>query len=141
MKVIICIEKSGGMLFCGRRHSKDSILQQKIFEIVGQRPLLVSQYTAGQFETTDGLKICPDFLEEAKEEDYCFVEKETIPMDKVSELFIFRWNRAYPSDVYFSYDLGDLGFKRTKKQDFAGSSHKKITLEIYRKENGYEKVS
>ncbi len=135
MKVIICVEKSGGMLFNGRRHSKDAVLQQKIFELIRERELLVNDYTARQFKTTEGLKICPDFLEIAGEEDYCFVENENIPMDKVSELLIFHWNRDYPSDVYLSHDLAALGFKRAKKQDFAGSSHKKITLEIYRREN------
>lgn len=135
MKVIICVEKSGGMLFNNRRHSKDSVLQQKIFELIGQKQLLVNEYTAKQFDSTDGLKICPDFLEIAKEDDYCFVEDENIPIDKVSEFLIFRWNRDYPSDVYFSHDLASLGFKRVKKKEFAGSSHKKITLEIYRREN------
>ena len=135
VKVIICVEKSNGMLFNNRRHSKDSVLQQKIFELIGQKELLVNEYTAGQFATAEGLKVCQNFLEIAKEDDYCFVEKEDIPIDKVSELLIFRWNRAYPSDVYFSYDLASLGFKRIKKKEFAGSSHKRITLEIYRREN------
>ena len=135
MKVIICVEKSGGMLFNNRRHSKDAVLQQKIFEMIGQRPLLVNEYTAGQFEITDNLKICSNFLEIAEKEDYCFVENEEIPIDKVSEFLIFQWNRDYPSDVYFSHDLAALGFKRVKKKEFAGSSHKKITLEIYTREN------
>ena len=34
-------------------------------------------------------------------------------------------------DKYFDFDLE--GFKRIKKEDFVGNSHKKITLEIYRR--------
>ena len=55
-----------------------------------------------------------------------------IPVDCIDEVYLFQWNRDYPADMYFTVDL-KTGFKKIKVEDFAGSSHKKITLEIYKK--------
>jgi hypothetical protein len=133
MKVIICIEKSNGMMFNNRRHSKDVALQQKIFDIIGDKKLFVNEYTAGQFENTEQLEISADFLNKATDDDYCFIENEVVPMEKISELLIFQWNRDYPSDFYFEADPKVLGFKKIKTENFAGNSHKKITLEVFKR--------
>ena len=74
-----------------------------------------------------------DFLSVASDDDICFIENVEIPMDKVTQIYLFQWNRDYPADVYFDYNLKDLGFKKIRSEDFAGSSHKKITLEVYQR--------
>lgn len=131
MKIAVCIEKSGGMLFNNRRVSKDSILQQKLLEYVGEGKLYLNEYSAKQFETTEHLNVSDDFLNVASDEDICFIENVEIPMEKVTQVYLFQWNRDYPADTYFDYNLKDLGFKKVRSEDFAGSSHKKITLEVY----------
>ena len=131
MKIAVCIEKSGGMLFNNRRVSKDSILQQKLLECVGEGKICLNEYSAKQFDIAEYLRVSEDFLSIASNEDICFIENVEIPIDKVTEVYLFQWNRDYPADMYFDYNLKDLGFKKVRSEDFAGSSHKKITLEVY----------
>lgn len=133
MKIAVCIEKSGGMLFNNRRVSKDSVLQQRLIDLAGERKLYLNEYSAKQFESIERLHICDNFLSISSDEDICFIENVDIPMDVVSQVYLFQWNRDYPADVYFSYNLKDLGFKKISCEDFVGSSHKKITLEIYKR--------
>ena len=131
MKIAVCIEKSGGMLFNNRRVSKDSILQQKLLECVGEGNICLNEYSAKQFTSTKHLQVSDNFLTVASDEDICFIENVEIPIDKASQVYLFQWNRDYPADTYFDYNLKDLGFKKIRTEDFAGSSHKKITLEVY----------
>jgi len=133
LKIAICIEKSGGILFGGKRLSQDSILRNKLKELAGDGKLLMNEYSAKQFESNEKLKVCEDFILSAGQNDICFVENVEIPMDKVSEVYLFNWNRDYPADTYFEFEPKESNFKRIKKEDFVGSSHKKITLEVYRR--------
>ena len=133
MKIAVCIEKSGGMLFNNRRVSKDSILQQKLFECVGEGNICLNEYSAKQFTSTEHLQVSDNFLTVASNDDICFIENVEIPMDKVTQVYLFQWNRDYPADTYFDYNLKELGFKKVRSEDFAGSSHKKITLEVYQR--------
>lgn len=133
MKIAICVDKSNGILFGGKRLSQDGILRNKLIELVGDGKLCMNEYSAKQFDNDDRLQVCEDFLLSAGQNSICFVENVEIPMDKVSELYLFNWNRDYPADTYFKVDLNEYQFKRIKKEDFVGSSHKKITLEVYRR--------
>ncbi len=132
MKLIVCIDKSNGMMFNNRRQSQDSVLREKLLELVGEKKLLLNAYTAKQFEESRQLEVREDFLAVATAEDFCFVEDQPIPADQVDEVYLFRWNRDYPADRTFDLDLKD-NFEKMKTEDFPGSSHKKITLEIYHK--------
>ncbi len=133
MKIAICVDKSGGILFNGRRLSKDSTLQTKLIELLSDGNLLMNEYSGKQFEKNDKLIISEDFLLKANDNDICFIENVEVPLDKVSELYLFNWNRDYPADTYFNLNPAERDFKRIKKEEFAGSSHKKITLEVFRR--------
>ena len=133
MKIAVCIEKSGGMLFNNRRVSRDSVVQQKLLELVGEASICINEYSAKLFEDSSKLKISNDFLSVATDEDICFIENVDVPIDEASEVYLFQWNRDYPADVYFDYNLKECGFKKVSSEKFEGSSHKKITLEIYRR--------
>lgn len=133
MKIIVCVEKSNGMMFNNRRHSKDKNLQDKIFQILGDKKLFVNQYTVTQFNDTSNLIVCDNFFDIADDDSFCFVENTDIPIEKVNEFYIFQWNRAYPSDFNFKYDLNALGYRKIKTENFPGNSHKNITLEVYKK--------
>ena len=133
MKIAICVDKSNGILFGGKRLSQDSILRNKLIELAGNGKLCMNEYSAKQFESHDMLQVREDFLLSAGQNDICFVENVEIPMDKVSEVYLFNWNRDYPADTYFEFEPKESNFKRIKKEDFVGSSHKKITLEVYRR--------
>ena len=131
MKIIVCIDKSNGMLFNGRRQSQDRVLREKILSLLAGKKLYVNEYTAGQFENTDNLYVGEDFLQQAGCEDFCFIENAPVPAG-AEEIYLFRWNRDYPADTYFSLELKP-GYRKVKTEDFPGYSHKKITLDIYKK--------
>lgn len=133
MKIALCVEKSGGMLFNNRRVSQDSVVREKLLELAGEGGLYLNAYSAKQFENAEQLHISEDFFSTATEETLCFVENTPIDMEKVSQVCLFKWNRDYPADTFFDHDLNALSFRKIKTQEFPGTSHKKITLEIYRR--------
>jgi len=134
VKIIVCLDDRDGMLFAGRRQSKDSLLRQRVLELIGEPPLWMNTYTAGQF-TEAAEKLCCDeaFLEKAATGEYCFVENTDISpyADQIEGVIIYRWNRAYPSDVKFPVELFAQRWHKVSCREFAGSSHESITEEIY----------
>ena len=50
--------------------------------------------------------------------------------DRIERIILYRWNRAYPGDMFFDIKL-DRSWHLASAEDFAGSSHEKITKEIY----------
>ena len=63
----------------------------------------------------------------------CFAELENLNgyEDNVQELILFRWNRVYPADLYFPFHMENWSL--IAREEFRGSSHEKITMEVYRK--------
>ncbi len=135
MILIAVVDDDYGMMFNRRRQSKDSALRERVLSLAGDGKLWMNAYTYGQFSDSDGSAICvdEDFLAKAGTGEYCFAEN--VPLDSceedIEEIILFRWNRKYPSDVRFAIDLGDSVWKLTKTREFAGSSHEKITEEVY----------
>ncbi len=68
----------------------------------------------------------------AGRDDFCFVEDSEIVSyeDIVDEVYLYKWNRKYPSDVKFPKDMLNE-FKLEGSTDFEGNSHEKITEERY----------
>jgi hypothetical protein len=131
LNIIVCIDKNGGMAFMGKRQSQDRVLREKVLEIANGSRLLMNSYSAKQFENADGIIVDDDFLNNAGQGEFCFVEDKEITKENVESFYIFNWNRKYPGDLFFNVDLKAEGFKKIKKEEFQGNSHDKITLEIY----------
>lgn len=129
MNLIVCVDKQNGMMFNGRRQSQDSVLRERVLQLCSGARLLMNEYSKLQFSEYSDIIVSDDFLQQAEPGDYCFVEDGTLPpLETIESIFIFNWNRQYPADVTFDFDLKANGFKCQAKEDFAGSSHKKITL-------------
>ena len=135
MIIMLCVDNKNGMLFNRRRQSRDSILQQHVLALAGSGRLWMSPYSRKQFADTGPAEIIADdaYLEKAEKGDYCFVEDRDVAMyeDRIEKVILFKWNRNYPADTFFSLDLS--GYTLEKTEDFAGNSHEKITKEIYRR--------
>ena len=134
MRVVICVDEKGGIVFNNRRQSRDRILIEDLRKTVGSECLVVSPYTAKLFEEHwPGLKICDNPLVHAGDQDFCFVELVGISeyKNKISELTIYNWNRHYPADKVLDLRPEDIGLTLKESYDFVGSSHDKITKEIY----------
>ncbi|MBR6916710.1 MAG: hypothetical protein IKN38_00865 [Clostridia bacterium] len=50
---------------------------------------------------------------------------------RAERLVIYRWNRKYPADVYLTADPYDEGFRLSGISDFKGTSHDRITEEVW----------
>lgn len=134
MKLIVCLSDDGGMMFNHRRQSRDRVLVADMIHHTQDTPLWVSPYSAPLFgEDAPMLHIDPLPAKAAGKGDFCFVEDTPLPQtfDTVEELIIYRWNRLYPSDVFFSCDTS--AFTLQESTEFVGSSHDNITKEIWRK--------
>ena len=145
MKVIVCVDNQNGMMFNHRRQSQDRVLRRRMLELTGGEKLWMNAYSQKQFlQDLQGNGTMPEvhghleqiqvdesFLEKAETGEYCFVEdQDIVPYEKrIEEVILCRWNRDYPADLYFKMDLG--GWKLAKTQEYAGSSHEKITEEHY----------
>lgn len=133
MKLIVCLSDDGGMMFNHRRQSRDRVLIADMVAHTQDAPLWVSPYSEELFGTDcSTLFVSATPIKDAAN-DYCFVENTPLPnnLDGVDELIIYRWNRLYPSDVFFTCDTS--AFRLVQSTEFVGSSHDNITKEIWRK--------
>lgn len=134
MTVILCIDERGGMMFGGKRQSRDRILRGRIIEKTKDARLVMNAYTASQFEeeVPNGVT-AENVFETAGENDYVFIENiDVSPYDALIDSFIiYKWNRLYPSDFSFRFPLEESGYKLITSEDFEGSSHECITEEVY----------
>ena len=134
MRLIICVDEDDGLSFGGRRQSRDSVLRDRILELTKGNLLWMDTYSAGLFADVENLICVSDScLEQAGEEDWCFAEmQDLVPFaSKVNTLVIYRWNRRYPSDRKLPVALLLECPRLVSRRDFAGSSHEKITEEVY----------
>lgn len=124
----ICLDDRNGLRFNRRRQSRDSAVLEDI------RNRLTGPLGIGACSET--------LIREAKipyvlNPDSAHFFAEDVPSEKLLEktetIVIYRWNRLYPSDVKWEPDLAALGFYLRETSDFPGTSHGKITREVYQR--------
>lgn len=130
MKLIVCLDDKNAMAFYNRRQSSDLVVTKKIAELTKGYKLWMNSYTGYLFaDFQENIQVDEDFLRRSGEDDFCFAEitdiRPFLPM--VRELFVFRWNRVYPGDLYFP----EIPAKKQILAEFVGNSHEKVTLEVY----------
>ncbi len=136
MTVIVCVSDGGGVLFGGRRLSRDREVISDIARTAGDEPVFVSEYSEGLFSNSDVSVIAvSDPLSSAGEGDFTFIEDGKIRREigRVESVIIYRWNRKYPFDVKIDTDPAKEGFSLDESVDIKGHSHEKITREIWRR--------
>ena len=127
MTLYICLDDRNGLQFNKRRQSRDAAVLEDIRRhcrgklLIGacsetlireaEIPYVLPPETAGDF-----------FAEEIPGEEV---------LEKTKKLVIYRWNRHYPADVRWEPDLAALGFSLRETTEFPGTSHAKITREVY----------
>ena len=134
MIAVVCVDEKNGMLFNRRRVSRDRIQQEDLLRLCGEKKLWISGFSAKLFEPfAEKVFVDEAFLQIAGMGEFCFVEDQPLQpwLDRLEGVIVYRWNRAYPSDQVFDLDL--TGFTCQEKLEFAGSSHERITREIYSK--------
>ena len=133
MIAIVCVDDNNGMMFNHRRQSQDRVLREHVLREADGEVVWMNAYSAKQFADAEPsrLKVCENFLEQAGNGEFCFVEDQDLRpyMDRTREIILYKWNRVYPADFRFEVDLSSR--KLEESEEFAGLSHEKITRERY----------
>lgn len=135
MIAAVCVGEDGAMCFNHRRVSRDREQQADLLRLCAGRKLWIAPFSEKLFAGEAEPLVDEDFLTLAEPGDLCFVEDRPLSpvLDRVETLVIYRWNVSYPADLRLDVDLG--GFTLRESLDFPGSSHEKITREIYERRN------
>ena len=127
MTLYICLDDRNGLQFNKRRQSRDAAVLEDIrSQLRGN--LLIEPFSEKLIREAE----IPYVLAPETAMDYF---AEDIPalevLEKTSKIVIYRWNRHYPSDIRWEPDLEGLGFTLQETSEFPGTSHEKITREVY----------
>ena len=136
MTVIVCVSDGGGMLFGGRRVSRDRCVLEDIARLCDGGALFVGDISEPLFSESDASVISvTDPLSSADTGDFVFIEDWSLSeyASKIAKLIIYRWNRKYPFDFSLDLDPRAAGMTLLESIDLKGKSHEKITREIWRK--------
>ena len=126
MTIILCLDDKNGLSFNNRRQSRDKIL---IENVIKNDNIYIRDYSKNLFSKYEVNVI--DNISELPA-DAVYFHEITNPEDIIDQfdiIIIYRWNRHYPSNVQFNFKM-DL-YKKILEEDFIGSSHDKITKEIW----------
>ena len=133
MTVYFCVDERMGMAFNSRRQSRDSAVLADIqSRLTGE--LLIDPMSRKLVERAQ-IPWCLA-LSELPEGEFHYFAEERHPGDWVAQcgqVVLYHWNRHYPADRWFDIDLAAMGFSLVDTQEFPGSSHEKITREVYAK--------
>lgn len=132
MTIAVCVDEHFGLLFCGRRLSRDRVQQEDLLALCAGRPLRISPASAALFDWAgERVSVDANYLRDALPEEICFLEEPLSPdlESRVERVILYHWNRAYPSDTRFTLDLS--AFSLTETLEFPGKSHERITREQY----------
>lgn len=131
MQVIITVENRNGMLFNHRRVSRDQKVSERVLAYCKEKKLWMNAYSAKLFENNPQIRVSETFLEQ--KDAICFVEDQDVTpyLPEIDTIILFHWNRDYPADFFFTVDLSE--WNRIHQEEFAGKSHEKITMEVYKK--------
>lgn len=132
MELVLCLDNNKGMLFNNRRQSRDS----KVLEDIKNN--LKGNLTIFPFseKLISGAEIPYEIMSDTVSENtVLFVEDRGIKefLDSTNKITVYFWNRDYPADLTLDIDFAEEGFKSVSVCEFEGSSHEKITKEVFEK--------
>jgi len=133
MHIIICLDDRNGMTFNKRRQSRDSAVSARIAERIKSENAVLRMSTYSEKIFPEGCAIISDdYLDIAGSGEYCFTEREDISLykEKIESIIVYKWNTLYPSDRRLDASLLQER-KLVSSQDLEGTSHKRITEEVY----------
>ncbi len=134
MKVIVCLDEKNGMTFFGKRQSRDRRVIEDICNTT--KTVWIDDFSESLFsEMPITIHVAEDFLSQAGNGEVCFVENQLLSsyVKNIEELIVYQWNRSYPSD--FKLDISLEEWVLIQEEEFAGSSHDKITKQRFVRES------
>lgn len=133
MRVITCADQNGGLFFNQRRQSRDRLLIEDVLSFCKGNTLYMSEYSKILFPDASAIVVAENPLEATKPGNFCFTEGLLLaPVEAaIEELILYRWDKVYPADIFLDLDLSQWHLQSTL--ELVGSSHEKITREVYTK--------
>ena len=143
MKLIVCTDSRGGMMFNKRRTTSDVVVTADILRERGDGRLLIAPYSEKIFKTCEAEGYAPhggavytvsdDPVGDAGESDTVFLEERSAKerLDDIDTVIIYNWTVIYPYDYTFDIDLRACGFVLSEQYDFPGYNHDFVTKEVY----------
>lgn len=133
--IYLCLDDRNGMLFNHRRQSRDAAVLEDIHAGI-PGALTIDPFSENLIRQAEiPYVLAPENLDFLPEDAHFFAEARTA--DEIAQLasviVIYRWNRHYPADTHWDIDLTECGFSLQETREFAGTSHEKITKEVYAK--------
>ena len=132
MIAIACVDDGLGVGFNRRRQSRDRAMLARLGAVTGGAPVWMNAATAKLFDPLPPfVRVAEDFLDRAGQGEYCFAEDTDLaPLaDRLEGLVLYRWNRTYPADRWLGLDPGT--WRLAGRTEFPGTSHEKLTEEVY----------
>ena len=131
MIAAVCLDDRGGMRFNHRRQSRDRLLYDDLIRLCGT--IWVREASVPLFSAhADRIRIAEDPLSAAGPGECCFVEDDPLTDIPLEGMIVYRWNRLYPADLFLTPAPADRGMILISSTEFPGSSHERITREIWR---------
>ncbi len=133
LSVVFVTDERGGMIFNKRRVSRDRLLIQDLINSLNGK-IYISEYSSCLFaDYSDRVVVCDDPFLSAPDGAICFIEFPPIKphISDISVIVAYNWNRRYPYDICIDISPTECGFKSVFIGEFIGSSHEKITKEIF----------
>ena len=133
MKLIVCLDERKGMMFNNRRQSRDRVLIDNMIKMVSDDKLYIAPYSESLFENKEIKLMVKKNPLKAADENWCFIENLPVAeyKDEIETVVIYHWNRHYPGDFFFDLELDSYTLESS--EELVGSSHEKITKEIWNK--------
>ena len=128
MILYFCLDDRGGLLFNGRRLSRDAAM---LADLAAAGTVTIDPFSE-KLLASAGI---PYVLagESIPEDAHFFLENRDpealLPL--AESAVIYRWNRHYPSDIRWEGNPADHGFTLSETTEFPGKSHEIITKEVY----------
>lgn len=135
LTIAVVLDKKEGMMIFGKRQSRDRVMIAEFVDSMGDKPIFISPFSKVIFEPHENVNIVENPFLESIDGGACFIENFALTpyLDMIETLIIYRWNELYPSDVKFDVEVDEAGFDLDSVYEFSGSSHDRITKEIYKK--------
>ena len=129
MKLIICLDEKNKYGFFNKRQSSDEEVLKAIKNIVQTSTLYITEYTHKLFKQYDflsdlNIEVSSTDRWPRDDEAFCFIETGDIQDKFPEEIYIFNWNRNYPSSNEFDISLSD--YSLVSSETIIGKSHPEI---------------
>lgn len=142
MKLIVCVDPRGGMMFNKRRTTSDVLVTADILREAEGGRLLIAPYSEKIFKNAENEGYAPSGAEytisddpvgEAGASDAIFLEERSAVarLSEIDVIVIYNWTDIFPFDFTFDIDPRKEGFKLAQQYDFPGYNHDIVTKEVY----------